>query len=53
MIAALSLTSLCVGATLAGCAPRARTCAATVETCGGTLFMSGLVLLGACLPLFR
>ena len=48
-----SLASLGLGVTLAALAPRAGLRAATCETCGGLFLISGLALLGSCLPLFR
>jgi hypothetical protein len=53
MVAMLSVTSLCLGATLAGYAPRAGKRVAAFETCGGSFLLVGLVLIGGCLPLFR
>lgn len=53
MLAALSVSSLCAGAVIAGYAPRVGARAATFESCGAALFLCGLVLLGACLPVFR
>lgn len=53
MVAALSVMSLCLGVSLAGYAPHAGKRTPLFETCGGTLFIGGLVLLGSCLPLFR
>ncbi|MCJ2010242.1 hypothetical protein MKK70_26580 [Methylobacterium sp. E-041] len=48
-----SLASLGAGIGLAGFAPRAGLRAATFESCGGVLLVTGLALLGAGLPLFR
>ena len=53
MIGRASLASLCLGATLAGLAPRVGLRARAFETCGGVLLVAGLALLGSGLPVFR
>ncbi len=50
MILAVSLTSLILGTTFACAAPRVPAHSVRLEQCGGTLFVSGLTLLGAALP---
>lgn len=52
MLIALSLTSLILGTGLACAAQRVPSCGKRFEQWGGTLFVSGLVLLGATLPPF-
>lgn len=53
MIGLASLASLCIGAPLAGLAPRAGLRRRAFETCGGLLLVSGLALLGSGLPVFH
>ncbi len=53
MIGLASLASLCIGASLAGFAPKAGLRSAAFETYGGLLLVSGLALLGSGLPVFR
>jgi hypothetical protein len=49
----LSLFCLLSGAVLAGLAPRRSVQQAALESAGGGLFVLGLVIIGAGLPLFR
>lgn len=51
MLAALILTSLALGASLAGVASRVPSHAVALERWGGALLVAGLGLLGAVLPL--
>lgn len=53
MVGLASVTSLCLGVFLAARAPSAGLRAQAFETSGGVFFVSGLVLLGAGLPLFH
>ena len=53
MMGLASVVSLCLGVVLAARAPSAGLRAQAFETSGGVFFVSGLVLLGAGLPLFR
>lgn len=53
MIGMASVASLGLGVTLAALAPRAGLRAQACETYGGLFLVSGLALLGCCLPLFR
>jgi hypothetical protein len=50
MILALSLMTLILGTSFACAAPRVPAYAVKFEQWGGTLFVSGLTLLGAVLP---
>lgn len=50
MISVFGLMSVILGTSLACAAPRLPTYGVRLEQCGGTLFMSGLVLIGAALP---
>jgi len=52
MILALSLLSLLLGTGLACAAPRMPSYSLRLEQSGGTLFVTGLVLVGALLPSF-
>jgi len=51
MLTLLILTSLVLGAGLAGAASRVPSHAVTLERWGGSLLVGGLALLGALLPL--
>jgi hypothetical protein len=51
MLAALILTSLALGASLAGAASHVPSHAVALERWGGTLLVGSLGLLGAVLPL--
>ncbi|MGV7031777.1 hypothetical protein [Methylobacterium symbioticum] len=53
MVGIASVVSLGLGIALAAAAPRAGLRAQACETCGGLFLVSGLALLGSCLPLFR
>lgn len=53
MIGIASVASVSLGVALAAVAPRAGLRAQACETCGGLFLVSGLALLGCCLPLFR
>jgi hypothetical protein len=51
MLTVLILTTLTLGAALAGAASRVPSHAIALERWGGTLLVGGLALLGAVLPL--
>lgn len=53
MTAALSLTSLALGATLSYGSTRAARGVAALEAWSGGFLVAGLVLIGSGLPLFR
>ncbi|GJD55539.1 hypothetical protein [Methylobacterium dankookense] len=53
MVGFASVASLGLGVALAVAAPRAGLRAQACETYGGLFLVSGLALLGCCLPLFR
>ena len=53
MVIALSVGCLILGASIACAAEHAPQHVVTLERCGGSLLVAGLVLLGVALPLFR
>ncbi|GJE39505.1 hypothetical protein KHHGKMAE_3588 [Methylobacterium persicinum] len=53
MVGLASALSLCLGVVCAACAPSAGLRAQAFETSGGVFLVSGLILLGSGLPVFR